>query len=134
MFYQWWKNSKTAQLECTYDGNAWQLRNARRPRRSDRPTIELMQYVDVHELREFIPRRHGQITKIGAGLKYPHVMNIAPYIVLGLLFGAVLLWLTLGWLLDAVTLPVAAGAGDLGCISSMSLISAQVFLLDISMT
>jgi Na+/H+-translocating membrane pyrophosphatase len=29
-------------------------------------------------------------------------MNIAPYIVLGLLFGALLLWLTLGWLLDAV--------------------------------
>jgi hypothetical protein len=26
-------------------------------------------------------------------------MNIAPYIVLGLLFGALLLWLTLGWLL-----------------------------------
>ena len=54
-----------------------QLRNAKRPRHSNRPTIELMEHVDIHQLREFIPRRHGNIIKIGAGLKYPAGMVIS---------------------------------------------------------
>jgi len=29
-----------------------------------------------------------------------------PAVIVGLLLGALLLWLTLGWLLDAITLPV----------------------------
>ena len=55
-----------------------QLRRAkRRPRHSEpRPTIELMPYIDIHELRHVISRYHGQVNEPNVDLKYPDLVYL----------------------------------------------------------
>ena len=51
-----------------------QLAKANRRRRhhsEPRPTIELMPAININDLRQVIPRYHGQVNEIDVSLKYP---------------------------------------------------------------
>src|SRR5262245_29105676 len=51
--------------------------NRRRDQHSEpRPTIELMKYLDIRELRHVIPRYHGQVIKPDVSFKYPDVARL----------------------------------------------------------
>src|SRR5262245_27010246 len=51
--------------------------NRRRLRHSEpRPTIELMPYLDIRELRHVIPRHHGQINQPDVSFKYPDIARL----------------------------------------------------------
>ena len=54
----------------------WQLANAKRRhnRHSEpRPTIELMPAISIHDLRQVIPRYHGQVIEPDVSFKYPEL-------------------------------------------------------------
>ena len=50
-----------------------------------------------------------RIARFASIFDHTHCMSLKqfiPAVIVGLLLAALLLWLTLGWLLDAITLPV----------------------------
>ena len=52
----------------------WQLAKANRRRRhrsEPRPTIELMPAININDLRQVIPRYHGQVNELDVSFKYP---------------------------------------------------------------
>jgi len=51
--------------------------NRRQHRHAEpRPTIELMPYIDIHDLRHVIPRYHGQTNEPDVSLKYPNIARL----------------------------------------------------------
>src|SRR5215470_12668116 len=57
----------------------WQLARANRRQHrhaEPRPTIELMPYIDIHDLRHVIPRYHGQVNELDVSLKYPNIARL----------------------------------------------------------
>src|SRR5215468_8248274 len=45
-------------------------------RREQRPTVELMPSINIHELRYAIPRHHGQVNEPNVSLKYPDIARL----------------------------------------------------------
>jgi len=51
--------------------------NRRHDRHSEpRPTIELMPAINIHDLRQVIPRYHGQTNEPNVSLKYPNIARL----------------------------------------------------------